>query len=98
MTERPLLQGYPNVDLNCRTLDGRLPEEMCSDKAIVKIVRNARTQDDTALRYAHTLLMIKAIHDQGYSWSRLSMIKAIQNEGTKLIIHWDPSIGILNDE
>ena len=37
------LQSLTFVDLNARTLDGRLAEEMCEDKSITKLVHRART-------------------------------------------------------
>ena len=39
------LQSLNMVDLNARTLDGRLAEEMCEDKNITSLVHRARTHE-----------------------------------------------------
>ena len=43
-------QGYPFVDLNVRTKDGRLPEEMTSRRSIQRLVMQARQAQPQSLR------------------------------------------------
>ena len=45
-----LLQSLSYVDLNARSLDGKLPEEMTEDKAIIKMIHKARSNEPN--RYA----------------------------------------------
>ena len=45
-------QGYPFVDLNVRTKDGRLPEEMTSRRSIQRLVMQARQAQPQSLRWS----------------------------------------------
>ena len=45
-----MLQSLSYVDLNARSLDGKLPEEMTEDKAIIKMIHKARSNEPN--RYA----------------------------------------------
>ena len=40
-----IFQSLTYVDLNARTLDGKLPEEMTEDKNIIRLVKKARTAE-----------------------------------------------------
>lgn len=41
-----LLQQLPYVDLNCRALDGALPEDLTTNRTIKLLVLRARGQQD----------------------------------------------------
>ena len=44
-------QGFPFVDLNVRTIDGRLPEEMTSRRSIQRLVMEARQAQPQSTRF-----------------------------------------------
>ena len=39
-----LMQGVPGLDTNCRTLDGSLPEELTTTKALRQVVQGSRSR------------------------------------------------------
>jgi len=53
------LQSLPFVDLNCRTLDGSLPEDLTTDKSLVKQIKQARSEMNTKLVCCSLLYVCK---------------------------------------